>query len=76
MANAAALLAVARNAATGVGAPSYTSGVHIWNGPIASLNPNPAVARTTPTRTAIAPKGRPSATAGGLGAVVRIAGSK
>ena len=28
-------------AVTGVGAPSYTSGVHIWNGTADTLKPNP-----------------------------------
>jgi hypothetical protein len=29
------------NAVTGVGAPWYTSGVHMWNGTAAILNANP-----------------------------------
>src|SRR5262245_2258754 len=36
-----------RNAVTGVGAPSYTSGAHIWNGTAAILNPTPATTRMT-----------------------------
>ena len=32
----------ARNAETVVGDPSYTSGAHMWNGTVATLNPNPA----------------------------------
>src|SRR6266542_5173428 len=39
----AAFDATERYAVTGVGAPSYTSGVHIWNGTAATLNPSPAV---------------------------------
>jgi hypothetical protein len=31
-ATAATFGAAAKNAVTGVGAPSYTSGVHMWNG--------------------------------------------
>src|SRR3990172_731347 len=40
--NAAALVAAAMNAVTGVGAPSYTSGVHMWNGAAETLNASPA----------------------------------
>ncbi len=29
------------NAVTGVGAPWYTSGVHMWNGAAATLKPRP-----------------------------------
>ena len=36
-----------RNAVTGVGAPSYTSGAHMWNGTAAILNPTPATTRMT-----------------------------
>ena len=36
--NAAAFVAPAMNAVTGVGAPWYTSGVHMWNGAAATLN--------------------------------------
>src|ERR671911_2313296 len=38
----AALDAVARNAATGTGAPSYVSGAQNWNGTALTLNANPA----------------------------------
>ena len=51
-ANPAALLATDRNATTGVGAPSYTSGTHIWNGAADILNPKPATNRTMPTSSA------------------------
>ena len=40
-ANAAAFTAAAMNAVTGVGAPSYTSGVHMWNGTAATLKQKP-----------------------------------
>ncbi len=40
-ANTATFDAVARNAATGAGAPSYTSGVHRWNGTSDSLKARP-----------------------------------
>ena len=33
----------------GVGAPSYTSGAHMWNGAAASLKPNPTTSSATPT---------------------------
>src|SRR6266487_591190 len=36
-----------RNAVIGVGAPSYTSGAHMWNGTAAILNPTPATTRIT-----------------------------
>src|SRR2546428_1696389 len=42
-ANAAALGPTDMNAVAGVGAPSYASGVHWWNGTIAALNPRPTV---------------------------------
>ncbi len=34
---------VARNRDTGVAAPSYTSGAHMWNGAAAILKPYPAI---------------------------------
>src|SRR2546428_11713916 len=39
--NAAAFEPVERNAVTGGGAPSYTSGDHTWNGALATLKPKP-----------------------------------
>src|SRR5256885_164318 len=42
-ANAAAFGATDMNAVAGVGAPSYASGVHWWNGTTAALNPSPTV---------------------------------
>ena len=47
MANDAAFDPTERNAVTGVGAPSYTSGAHMWNGTAAILKPMPAATRTT-----------------------------
>src|SRR5262244_1445591 len=42
-AKAAALGPVDINATTGAGAPSYTSGVHTWNGAAATLKPRPTI---------------------------------
>ena len=47
IANDAAFDPTERNAVTGVGAPSYTSGAHMWNGTAAILKPMPAPTRTT-----------------------------
>src|SRR6476620_9388023 len=47
IANDAAFEPTDRNAVTGVGAPSYTSGAHMWNGTAAILNPTPATTRIT-----------------------------
>src|SRR5579862_2803346 len=47
IANDAAFDPTDRNAVTGVGAPSYTSGAHMWNGTAAILNPTPATTRIT-----------------------------
>ena len=47
-ANAATLVADAMNAVTGVGAPWYTSGVHMWNGTAATLKPSPTSRSTSP----------------------------
>ena len=46
------MLPTERYAVTGVGAPSYTSGTHIWNGTIAILNPNPAIRNTAASTSA------------------------
>src|SRR5206468_9134212 len=46
-ANAAALTPVDMNAVTAGGAPSYASGVHIWNGTAATLNAKPTRRRPT-----------------------------
>src|SRR5919109_923764 len=40
--NAAAFVATAMNPVTAVGAPSYTSGVHWWNGATDALKASPA----------------------------------
>src|SRR5256885_8864108 len=47
IANDAAFEPTERNAVTGVGAPSYTSGAHMWNGTAAILKPTPATTRIT-----------------------------
>src|SRR5436853_2250569 len=47
IANDAAFDPTDRNAVMGVGAPSYTSGAHMWNGTAAILNPTPATTRIT-----------------------------
>src|SRR5690606_7021050 len=44
-ANAAALTPVDMNPVTTVGAPSYASGVHMWNGTAEILNANPTSSR-------------------------------
>ncbi|OIQ65965.1 hypothetical protein GALL_524720 [mine drainage metagenome] len=46
---AATFGAVAKNTVTGVGAPSYTSGVHMWNGTADTLNASPTSTNTMPT---------------------------
>src|SRR5258708_9678046 len=48
-ANAAALTPVAMKPETGVGAPSYTSGAHMWNGTAAILNANPTSSSPSPS---------------------------
>src|SRR5690554_4011424 len=45
---AAALVAAAMNATTGVGAPWYTSGTQVWNGAAPSLNNSPTSTSTAP----------------------------
>src|SRR6202049_1028312 len=47
IANDAAVDPTDRNAVIGVGAPSYTSGAHMWNGTAAILNPTPATTKIT-----------------------------
>ena len=49
-ASATALVATAMNAVTPVGAPSYTSGVHMWNGAAEALNASPATIIPIPSR--------------------------
>src|SRR5215510_12376533 len=48
---AADLIAAAMNAVTGVGAPSYASGAHMWNGTAATLKPNATTSRNAPAIT-------------------------
>src|SRR6266508_5841045 len=50
-ANAAAFGATDMKAVDGVGAPSYASGVHWWNGTTAALKPSPAVTSASATTT-------------------------
>src|SRR6266567_3490283 len=45
--NAAAFTPVDMNAVTIVGAPSYASGVHMWNGTAETLKQNPTASRPT-----------------------------
>ena len=49
-AKAAALTPTAMKAVTLVGAPSYTSGVHMWKGTEATLKPKPTMMRARPSR--------------------------
>src|SRR5271165_2792920 len=46
--SAATLVVTAMNAVTGVGAPSYTSGVHWWKGATEALKHRPATHSATP----------------------------
>ncbi len=41
---------MAMKALTVVGAPSYVSGTHMWNGTAVSSKPNPAIMKTRPRR--------------------------
>ncbi len=52
--SAATLGAVAKKVVTGVGAPSYTSGVHMWNGAALILNARPASTKITPNSAPVA----------------------
>ena len=45
---AAAFTAADIKAVTGAGAPSYTSGVHMWNGTAETLKPKPMVKNAIP----------------------------
>ena len=47
--NAAAFTAADMKAVTGAGAPSYTSGVHIWKGTAEILKPKPMMRNTAPS---------------------------
>ena len=44
----AAFEATARNAVTGVGAPSYVSGAQVWKGNAETLNAKPIITNITP----------------------------
>src|SRR5215213_279211 len=48
-ASAAIFVADAMNAVTGVGAPWYASGVHMWNGAAETLKPRPVMIIASPT---------------------------
>ena len=54
-AKAAALVATAMNEVIGVGAPSYTSGVHWWKGAIEVLKASPVAAIAIPISTTGSP---------------------
>ena len=47
--NAAIFVAADMNAVIGIGAPSYTSGVHMWNGTALTLNPKPIARKPNAT---------------------------
>src|ERR1700674_4717100 len=49
-ANAAALVATDMKVVTTVGAPSYTSGVHMWKGAADTLKASPTESKAMPTR--------------------------
>src|SRR5215468_11299766 len=55
MAMAATFGAAAKKAVIGVGAPSYTSGVHIWNGTADTLKQKPANRNTMPKMSPMPP---------------------
>ena len=59
-AKAAALVPAIMNAVTEVGAPSYTSGAHMWNGTDATLKANPTSSNPPPA-TSRGPGALPSA---------------
>src|SRR5215813_6613412 len=61
-AKTAALEPVAMKAETLVGAPSYTSGAHMWKGTAEILKPNPTRRSPTPARN-MAECGRPATAA-------------
>ena len=53
MAKAASLGAVAMNNVTELGAPSYTSGIHMWNGTRPSLKASPLTMNTRPNTSTV-----------------------
>ncbi len=56
IAKAAALVPTDMNAVTGIGAPWYTSGVHMWNGAAETLNANPTPISTMPSTSSGLPR--------------------
>ena len=54
--SAATFVAADMNAVTGVGAPSYTSGVHMWNGAAEDLNASPATISASPSTSSRSPE--------------------
>src|ERR1041384_1383148 len=61
--NAATFVHAAMNAVTGVGAPWYTSGVHVWNGPTDPLNSRPTTKRPSPANNSVSERSEPAAAA-------------
>ena len=53
-----------RNAVIGVGAPSYTSGAHMWNGTAAILKPMPATHEDHRRARAAGPRSCPASDGG------------
>src|SRR3954447_25840766 len=62
-AKAATFVAADMNAVTVVGAPSYTSGVHMWNGADDDLKPRPAMIIVRPRTRSVSPERPRDATA-------------
>src|SRR5690606_2852852 len=58
--NAATLVHAAMNAVTGVGAPWYTSGVQVWNGPTEPLNSRPTISRPRPANSRVSLRSVPA----------------
>ena len=54
-ASAAVFVAADMNPVTGVGAPSYTSGVHMWNGAAEVLKPKPTSSIASPPTSSASP---------------------
>ena len=61
--NAATFVQAAMNAVTGVGAPWYTSGVQVWNGPTEPLNSRPTTSRPRPANSSVSDRSDPAAAA-------------
>src|SRR5665213_1392031 len=58
-ANAASFDAVLMYTVTQVGAPSYTSGIHMWNGTAPNLNPTPTMMNAMPNNRPMLPPNPP-----------------